>query len=445
MGYQMNYQSEIRDTGPPASPSGETASAGAVRASQAHAGPINTRASLSRLVVTNFRSYVRAELQLDARPVVLTGDNGAGKTNLLEAVSLLSPGRGLRGASFAELARVGGTGGWAVAATVEAGDNGGRGSVTIGTGITAPPRNTHLEGAAENEPAPAPDEQQRRARLVKLDGQTLAGPAKLAELVQLVWLTPAMDRLFMESAGARRRFLDRLVMGFDPGHGSRANAYEKALRERNRLLAENIRDDAWLTALEEQMAEHGVALAAARIETVARLKGAIEAGATMDTSAFPRAGLALEGTLEAALANTAAVDLEDRFRAALAAARPRDGAAGRTLEGPHRSDLLVRHSAKNNDARICSTGEQKALLIGIIMAHARLISARDKAVPILLLDEIAAHLDKRRRAALFDEIAALGLQAWMTGTDPNLFETLAARAQYFHVADGGIMPVERFQ
>lgn len=432
MGYQMNYQSEALDTtNLPASPRGNQ-----VRADQMH-----IKASLSRLVVTDFRSYARAEVQLDARPVVLTGDNGAGKTNLLEAVSLLSPGRGLRGAAFSEIARADGAGGWAVAATIEAGGEGGRGSVTIGTGIAAPPRNTHLKGAAANEPAPIPDEQQRRARLVKLDGQIIAGPAKLAELVQLVWLTPAMDRLFMESAGARRRFLDRLVMGFDPGHGTRANAYEKALRERNRLLTESIRDDAWLTALEEQMAEHGVALAAARIETVARLKGAIEAGATIGTSAFPRAGLALEGTLEAALANTAAVDLEDRFRAALAAARPRDGAAGRTLEGPHRSDLLVRHTAKDSDARICSTGEQKALLIGIIMAHARLIAARDKAMPLLLLDEVAAHLDERRRTALFDEIAELGLQAWMTGTDPNLFENLRDRAQYLHVAAGHIMPV----
>lgn len=425
MGYQMSYQSEVLDTNPPVLPLGEPAPA----------GPVCAKASLSRLVVTDFRSYVRAELHLDARPVVLTGDNGAGKTNLLEAVSLLSPGRGLRGASFAEIARAGGSGGWAVAATIEGEGDGG--SMTIGTGITAPTHGARPEG---EEPEPASDDQ-RRARLVKLDGQIIAGPAKLAELVQLVWLTPAMDRLFMESAGARRRFLDRLVMGFDPGHGTRANAYEKALRERNRLLAENIRDDAWLAALEEQMAGHGVALAAARIETVARLKGAIEAGETVGASAFPRAGLALDGMLEAALATTAAVDLEDRFRVGLAAARPRDRAAGRTLEGPHRSDLLVRHRAKNSDARLCSTGEQKALLVGIVLAHARLMAARDKAVPLLLLDEVAAHLDERRRAALFDEIAALGLQAWMTGADPSLFESVGTRAQHLHIADGQVVPI----
>lgn len=366
--------------------------------------------AVTRLTVTDFRSYSRCVLELDTRPVVLTGDNGAGKTNLLEAISLLSPGRGLRGAPHAEIARQGGPGGWAVAAVLHTAE----GPRTVGTGI---------EPAVEA----------GRARAVKIDGSPASGPAALGELFHAIWLTPAMDRLFADGAGARRRFLDRLVMGFDRAHAARAAAYERALRERNRLLADDVRDEAWLSALEGQMAEHGVALAAARVEAVARLKGAIDAAGE---GAFPRADLALEGTLEAGLGEvTAALDLEDRFQAELAAARPRDRAAGRTLDGPHRTDLLVRHRAKDADARACSTGEQKALLIGLVLANARLLAASDGAAPVLLLDEVAAHLDARRRTALFDQICALGLQAWTTGTDAALFEGLGDRAQYFRVAD----------
>ncbi|MEQ9228563.1 MAG: DNA replication/repair protein RecF [Parvibaculum sp.] len=369
------------------------------------------RASLSRLVVTDFRSYARAELALDGRPLVLTGENGAGKTNLLEAVSLLSPGRGLRGAAYAEIARDGGQGGWAVAATLEAE----HGPVRIGTGI---------EPGADTA---------SRSRSVRIDGEQ-AGPSALAAHVRMVWLTPAMDRLFVEGASERRRFLDRLVLGFDPAHGTRATAYDRALRERNRLLADDVFDDAWLSGLESQMAEHGVALAAARVETMARLRGALEAA---PEGPFPRALVALEGSLEAALADAAAVDVEDAFCARLAAMRGRDAAAGRALEGPHRSDLLVRHGAKDREARQCSTGEQKALLIGIVLANARLMSALGRP-PLLLLDEIAAHLDGERRAALFDEIVSLNLQAFMTGTDPSLFETLGARAQCLRVERGTV-------
>lgn len=374
-------------------------------------GPVATpRARLSRLVVTDFRSYARAELALDGRPVVLTGENGAGKTNLLEAVSLLSPGRGLRGVPYAEIARDAGAGGWAVAATLETPE----GPVRIGTGIE-------------------PGVESARSRQVRIDGEQ-AGPSALAELVSLVWLTPAMDRLFVEAAGERRRFLDRLVMGFDPAHGTRAGAYDRALRERNRLLADDVFDDAWLTGLEGQMAEHGVALAAARVETLARLRGALDAARE---SPFPRALVAIEGRLEAALADAAAVDVEDAFRARLKEMRGRDAAAGRALDGPHRSDLLVRHAAKDREARQCSTGEQKALLIGMVLANARLLAATGRS-PLLLLDEIAAHLDEERRAALFDEIVGLNLQAFMTGTDPSLFGSLGGRAQSLEVARGEI-------
>lgn len=369
------------------------------------------RARLSRLVMTDFRSYARAELQLDGRPVVLTGENGAGKTNLLEAVSLLSPGRGLRGAAYAEVARDKGEGGWAVAATLETAE----GPVKVGTGI---------------EPGV---EIGSRSRSVRIDGEQ-EGPSALAELVSMVWLTPAMDRLFVEGASERRRFLDRLVMGFDPAHGTRAGAYERALRERNKLLADGVFDDAWLSGLEEQMAEHGVALAAARTETLARLRGALSAA---EESPFPRAVVALEGALEADLAHLPAVDVEDAFRRLLKEMRGRDAAAGRALDGPHRSDLLVRHAGKDREARTCSTGEQKALLIGIVLANARLMAARGRP-PLLLLDEVAAHLDAERRAALFDEIVGLNLQAFMTGTDPSLFDTMGARAQNLHVESGAI-------
>ncbi len=366
--------------------------------------------SLRRLVVTDFRSYARAELALDGRPVVLTGENGAGKTNLLEAISLLSPGRGLRGAAYAEIARAEGPGGWAVAATLE----GPEGPLRLGTGIE-PGADTHS-----------------RARAVRIDGQAAASAGALAGHLRIVWLTPAMDRLFVEGASDRRKFFDRLVMGFDPAHGTRANAYDRALRERNRLLADDVFDDAWLGGLEEQMAEHGVALAAARLDTLARLRGAIEAAGD---GAFPRAGIALEGMLEAGLAERAAVDVEEMFRLHLAQMRRRDAGAGRALDGPHRSDLVVRHAPKDREARLCSTGEQKALLIGIVLANARLLAALGKP-PLLLLDEVAAHLDHERRAALFDEIVALALQAFMTGTDPSLFEAFDARAQNLRVAGG---------
>lgn len=381
-------------------------------ASVTGAASVRPAVSLSRLVVTDFRSYARAELLLDGRPVVFVGDNGAGKTNLLEAISLLSPGRGMRGVPFAEVARDVGTGGWGVAATLETTD----GATRIGTGLEAG------------------DNSKARTRAVRIDGEQASSAGVLGQLARVIWLTPAMDRLFVEGASERRRFFDRLVMGFDPGHGTRVNAYDRAMRERNRLLNEDAPDGSWLTALEEQMASYGVAVAAARNDTLTKLRHAMEAAA--DTH-FPRAGLSIEGTLEADLARDAAVDVEEKFKARLAAARGRDAGAGRTLEGPHRIDLHVRHMTKDREARACSTGEQKALLIGIMLANARLLAASGHP-PLLLLDEIAAHLDEERRHALFDEILGLKLQAFMTGTEPALFDGLGTRAQTFHIAQGAV-------
>lgn len=385
---------------------------------------------LSRLVVTHFRSYGRAALALDGRPVVLTGPNGAGKTNLLEAISLLSPGRGLRGVPFAELGqRLPGEAeprnAWGVAATLQRRRGDDWDETLIGTGQKMP-----IDLSMGETP---------RVRTVRIDGETQSGAGVLPGYLRVLWLTPAQDRLFLDAAGDRRRFLDRLVMGFDPTHGTRVNAFQKALRERNSLLSEGTKDAApWYAAIEAQMAEYGVAMAAARVETIARLKGAIEAAAE---SAFPKSLLALEGELEAALGKgEAATDVEDRYRHQLAENRSRDRGARRTLDGPHRSDLLVRHGPKDMEARACSTGEQKALLLGLILANTRLLTRTTGAPPLLLLDEVAAHLDAERRAGLFDELCSMGVQVWMTGTDALLFQALGVRAQAFVVNDNRCDP-----
>ncbi len=378
-----------------------------------HAG----RASLSvrRLALSNFRSYAAAAVETSGAPVVLAGPNGAGKTNLLDAISLLSPGRGLRGARLSEHVRKGpnvsGEALWAVAATVARGDE----AYEIGTGLTLGP------GGGER-------------RQVRLNGAPAQNSADLGEIVQMLWLTPAMDRLFIEGAGGRRRFLDRLVLGFDASHARTATRYETAMRERARLLKYGPRDPAWLDGLEATMAETGAALSVSRAVAVEQLNRALaERG---HAGAFPSAHLALAGETDALIAEDAST-AQDRLRERLARARVRDAEAGRTTVGPHLSDLSVRHTQKRTDAHDCSTGEQKALLISIILAHAwELSRARDGMAPLLLLDEIAAHLDARRRAALFDEILALGAQAWMTGTDLALFENLDGRADIFIVADG---------
>ncbi len=357
---------------------------------------------VSRLAMTSFRSYEAAEIVSDGRPLVFSGPNGAGKTNILEALSLLAPGRGLRGAKLGDaMRRINGEGPapWAVAARVWARED----EVSLRTGI---------DGAERRE--------------VRIDGEK-ATPGDLGRHMRLLWLTPAMDRLFTDSPGSRRRFFDRMVLGLFADHGRNVGVYEKAMRERQRLLNDEVDEPAWLEGLEATMAEAGVALAEARRHVVARLRAAVDES----KSAFPRADLALE--------EGAGALSEEGLARLLFDNRRRDQAAGRATEGPHRADLMVRHRAKDMAAADCSTGEQKALLIGLVLANARLQAvAHGGAAPLLLLDEIAAHLDQARRASLFDEICALGTQAWMTGTDAGLFAAMGTRAQHFEVNDGAI-------
>jgi DNA replication and repair protein RecF len=379
--------------------------------------PAEPRVWVERLRLTNFRNYANLGLSIGPEPVVLTGPNGSGKTNLLEAVSLLTAGQGLRRSPFPELARVG-SADWAVAATMRTT----LGPIDIGTGLKGEAKGT------------------RTGRIVRIDGEDQSGSGVLASHASIFWLTPAMDGLFTGPASERRRFLDRMIPSFDPGYRPRLGQFERAMQQRNRLLAEDVRDPSRFSGFEHVMAETGVAIAAARASAIAELAAAI--GARRDaasTCAFPWAELALIGTLENALATQPAVDVEDAYVASLQASRERDRAAGRTLEGPHRSDLIVGHGPKQMPASVCSTGEQKALLIGLVLAHADLVrQRRDGAAPILLLDEIAAHLDPLRRGALFDEIVALGSQAWLTGTDLQAFSALEDRARFHHVEDGRI-------
>jgi DNA replication and repair protein RecF len=386
------------DHNPPPNPMGEPAA----------------RLAVTRLMLTNFRSYTAVELAAGARPVVLAGPNGAGKTNLLDAISLLSPGRGLRGAKLGEHTRRGpaapGEALWAVAASVTQDGE----THEIGTGLVL--------GANGSE-----------RRQVRLNGAPAQNASNLAEIVQMTWLTPAMDRLFTEGAGGRRKFLDRLVLGFDAGHAKISARYEQAMRERTRLLANGPRDPSWLDGLESEMAEAGIALSRARVETIKRLNAVLaERGSA---GAFPAAHLAIKGDADA-LIRDQGESAKGALLLNLQRARIRDAEAGRATFGPHVSDLAVRHTAKRAPAGECSTGEQKALLISIVLAHARaLCDKREGRAPILLLDEIAAHLDAERRAALFDEILELGAQAWMTGTDIAIFENLRGHADIFEVAE----------
>jgi DNA replication and repair protein RecF len=354
---------------------------------------------LTRLALTDFRSYPEALILPGPGLVVLTGENGAGKTNVLEAVSMLAPGRGLRGATLGDMARQGGAGGWSVAADM--GDD-----VRLGTGTRAE----------------APER-----RVVRINGAA-ASAAALAEWLSVLWITPAMDRLFTDPASGRRRFLDRLVMALEPGHAVAATRYEAAMRERNRLLAqERPVDPDWLAGIEAQMAMQGQLVAAARARTVAALATRLAGG---PDGLFPRATLALDGWN--------GDESEKEAASRLARSRARDAAAGRALEGPHRQDLRVTHAGKTQPAERCSTGEQKALLLGLILGHADLVAARSGRRPILLLDEVAAHLDRHRRAALFDRLALAGGQVWMTGTDPELFADAPPAVQHLTVAAGTI-------
>lgn len=379
------------------------------------------RIGVTRLTLTDFRNYRSARLDLTPGPVVLTGPNGAGKTNLLEAVSVLSPGRGLRRARLGELDRrrdreletgpQNEAGGWAVAATLETA----RGAVGIGTG---------------RDPAGG----ERRA--VRIDGETVRSQAALGEIVGMTWLTPQMDRLFTEGPAGRRRFLDRLVLGLDPAHAARAASYEHAMRERSRLLrpatAGEPADPGWLGALEETMAAQGIAVAAARRDTVERL----DAACAEAEGLFPRARLSLVGTVETWLDEWPALAAEERLKAALQQSRGADALAGGATVGPHRSDLVVTHAETNTLADGMSTGEQKALLISIILAHARLQRETRGEPPLLLLDEVAAHLDAPRREALFETLMGFESQFWLTGTDAVLFAPLRAVARFLAVRDG---------
>jgi DNA replication and repair protein RecF len=351
--------------------------------------------------------------------VVLTGANGAGKTSVLEALSMLTPGPGLRGARLADLARreARGDGGDGAAWAVATEANGFAGPVTIGTGS--------VDGEAR--------------RTLRIDGRPARGQAALAEVVAALWLTPAMDRMFTDGASSRRRFFDRLVFGFDASHASRLAAYERAMRERSRLLRDGGAaggDPAWLAALEARMAENGIALAAARRTTMRRLASVLGQGA----GPFPGAETAFDGGVEGLLDHMPAVDAEAHLAAALADSRRHDAQAGGASHGPHRSDLVVRHKVSGAPAAQCSTGEQKALLIAIVLATARLQALVRGAAPLLLLDEVVAHLDGGHRAALFDEIHDVGAQAWLTGTDYAVFAPLGDRAQYLTVASGTIAP-----
>ena len=405
---------------------GASARASAGRAEKARAGRQDRPALwLARLALTDFRCYARAQLESDRRPLVLTGPNGVGKTNLLEAISFLVPGRGLRRARLGEIDRrppgrdpkaTGRT--WAVSAEAMTPE----GPRVLGTG---------------RDPAGAKAEEAgRERRLVKIDGALVRSQRMLGEILNVIWLTPRMDGLFREGAAGRRRFLDRLVYGFDPAHAGRISAYEHALRERARILRSGGDDPAWLATLEDGLAGHGVAIAAARRDMVASLAEACATGG----GDFPRAGLSIAGEVESWLDEMPALGAEDSLRARLAEAREGDRQSGRAGLGPHRSDLLVTHLEKDLPANLCSTGEQKALLVSIILAHARLVTLHRGAAPIMLLDEIAAHLDEARRAALFAEVLALGAQAWLTGTDRGLFSEMGDAAQFYEVRNAEIRP-----
>jgi DNA replication and repair protein RecF len=367
---------------------------------------------VSRLTLTDFRNYRDLRLDLESTLVILTGPNGAGKTNLLEAVSLLVPGRGLRNAVYEDIARENGSGGWAVAARLE--------------GEGPPVRvSTAWSPAGSAEMAVG-------SRDIVIDGVRHKSSGALAWHLRAIWLTPAMDRLFAGRASERRRFLDRLVQTFDPAHGSRVLAFEKLMRDRHILLADERRDQAWISGVEDQMAEYAIAIAAGRRTAIEALSGYILKSGPAEP--FPSATLELAGETEALLARMPAVNAEDEYRRVLADSRAIDAAAGRTSKGPHRSDLAVTHAPTGMAAARCSTGEQKALLIGLVLAHAAAVKEASGIAPVLLLDEVAAHLDGERRQALFGRLGGLGSQVWMTGTDEGLFRPLDA--EFFNVEAG---------
>jgi DNA replication and repair protein RecF len=372
-------------------------------------------ALIRRLNLHNFRNYHAALLEVGAGTVALVGPNGAGKTNLIEAISLLAPGRGLRRATLNEIAFNEGDGSWAVVAEIE----GALGLATLGTGIDPPPE----DGAT-------------LSRQCRVDREPVPSAAAFADHLRVVWLIPAMDSLFTGAPSERRRFLDRLALAVDAQHASRVNALERSLRSRNRLLEQARADIHWLEAVEHETAELAVAVASLRVETVRRLAAVLD---MRKGSPFPPVEVAIDGWLEQLIPAHPASDIEQRYRAVLRDNRDRDAAAGRTLDGPHLSDLKVVYAAKGISAADASTGEQKALLIGLVLAHARLLNEMTGAPPVLLLDEVLAHLDPARRLALHRELAELGAQAWMTGADPALFREIESPASVVEVKSGTLI------
>jgi DNA replication and repair protein RecF len=374
-----------------------------------------TASRIHRLTLTHFRNYRAASLETRGDVVVLVGPNGAGKTNCIEAISYLTPGRGLRRATLEDVADNQGDGSWAVSAEVE----GALGLATLGTGIDAP-------GA----------EASATSRRCRIDREPVTSAAAFGDHLRMVWLTPSMDGLFLGPASERRRFFDRLVLAIDSEHSARVSALDRSLRSRNRLLEVRNYDDHWCDAIERETAELAVAVAAMRGQTATKLAAMLRARG--ETSAFPSAQIMLDGWMENALMAEPATSVEDRYREILRQGRARDAIAGRTLDGPHLTDLQVIYAPKGMPARDASTGEQKALLIGLVLAHASLVTEMTGITPLLLLDEVVAHLDPGRRAALFDELSRLGAQVWMTGADPQAFVGIGTSGEIFGVDSGQI-------
>lgn len=369
--------------------------------------------SLTQLQLSQYRCYEAARVEdLSSGLIVLSGPNGAGKTNILEAVSLLTPGRGLRGASMDDIQRRDSPHPWAVSGVADTGGV----TVQVGTGL---------------DPATG-------RRIVRINGALAKSQMALADYLSCIWLTPQMDRLFMDGSGGRRRFLDKLVFTFDPGHAGRVTRYENAMSQRSKILREGGGDASWVAGLEQQMAETGIAIAAARMDFAHRLQRGIDAVEADEERFFPKARIQTTGTIESLLDSSPAVEVEAMFTYQLEQSRARDAETGGAATGPHKSDLAVRFAAKDMPADQCSTGEQKALLIGLVLSHARLMRAETGSAPILLLDEIAAHLDEARRAALFDRLVHIGGQVFMTGTDQNLFDAAQKTAQFFCVESAQI-------
>lgn len=367
---------------------------------------------IEKLNLTRFRCYKDFSLSLDSQAIVLTGPNGAGKTNLLEAISFLIPGRGLRRARLSDVTQQEQSETWAVFAQLKDNDQ----TLHIGTGLD-------------------PDSPESEKRTLRINGEKVKSQAILTEWVSMVWLSPQMDRLFLEGSQGRRRFLDRIVYGFDPGHAQRLNRYEKALRERSLLLRQGRYDAYWLNGLEENLIHDGIAITVARREVVGQLATVLK----NQDPLFPRAELSLEGEIETLIENHKLLECEDKLRLMLVEAREQDRHTGRTSFGPHRSDLCVSFPEKNQRAAFCSTGEQKALLLSIVMASAHLLSIRTDTIPLLLLDEVVAHLDESRRSGLFDAILKLNIQTWLTGTDTALFKELQGKACFLSLKEASLI------